>query len=154
MGRQRERPRLSSKQRFWNRASFVVIGDTRTKRAFPLFTYRGLKASGKTVYAVDPGKSVVDGDATYPDLTALPQPVEAAVLEVPREETAAWVERVAEAGIRNLWIHHGTETPEALAVVALRDLRVETGACAAMYVTPGLTIHSLHKWVNQALGKY
>lgn len=154
MSQSTEQTKSSSKQRFWSSTRYAVIGSSGSGKRFPLFTYRGLKAQGRTVYPVDPGAAAVEGDQTYPDLTALPGPVDAAVLEVPRDQTAAWVERVADAGIRNLWIHDGTETPEALAIAERRGLRVETGACAAMYVTPGFTFHSLHRWVNQLLGKY
>ncbi|HEY3281783.1 MAG TPA: CoA-binding protein [Armatimonadota bacterium] len=144
----------SSREQFWEQGSYAVIGHTGSKRHFPLFTYRGLKSLGKTVYAVDPGAREIGGDPAYPDLSALPAPVEAAVLELPKDEVLAWVGRAADAGVRGLWFHDGTETPEALALAASRGLRVETGACAVMYVTPGFTFHSIHKWICQVTGKY
>jgi hypothetical protein len=48
----------------------------------------------------------------------------------------------------------GRETPEALALARDRGVEVLTGTCAAMYVKKGLSYHSLHKWINQAIGKY
>lgn len=144
----------STREQFFEMSSFVVIGDSRTRKPFPRLTYRGLRSLGKCVYAVDPGASEVEGDRSYPDLASLPGPVEAAVLEVPKAETAAWVERVADAGIGHLWIHWGTETPEAISLAVRRGLRVETGACAVMYVTPGFTGHSVHRWIMKLLGKY
>ena len=76
------------------------------------------------------------------------------MIEVPAAETEGWVRRAADAGIRNVWIHMGTETPEALALAAQRGLRVESGTCAAMYVHPGLSFHAPHRWVMKLLGKY
>jgi hypothetical protein len=35
-----------------------------------------------------------------------------------------------------------------------RGLNVQTGTCAVMHLKPGVSYHSLHKWINQALGKY
>ena len=144
----------SSRQEFWTRSRYAVIGDSSSKKKFPRLTYNGMKAMGKTVYPVDPGAGEIDGDRTYADLAGLPASVEAAVLELPREATAAWVEKAADAGIRELWLHDGTETPEALTLAARRGLRVETGACAVMYVTPGFSIHALHRWVMQLMKRY
>lgn len=143
----------SSREQFWEKERYAVIGDSRGK-TFPRLTYRGLKASGKTVYAVNPGAPSVEGDPSYRDLESLPGPVDAAVLEVTPGETVAWVGCVADAGIRDLWIHMGTETPEALALASERGVRVETGTCAVMYVTPGFTGHSIHAWIMKLLGKY
>jgi len=138
---------------FWNNDSFAVVGHS-TERNFPLLTYRGLKQLGKTVFAVDPTTEEVDGDRTYPDLAYLPRSVDAAVLEVPKKETRGWVDSAARAGIRDVWIHMGTETPEALALASERGLNVRSGTCAVMYVTPGFTFHSLHKWAMKLAGKY
>ena len=45
----------------------------------------------------------------------MPAPVESAILEVPKEETAGWVAKAADAGVKQIWIHQMTDTPEALA---------------------------------------
>jgi predicted CoA-binding protein len=149
-----EHEQVSSRMEFWTRSSFAVVGHSGSAKSFPMFTYRGLKASGKTVFPIDPGAGTIDGDRTYRDFGALPRTVDAVVLEVPKLETAGWVQGAADAGIRHVWIHMGTETPEALEIARQRDLRIETGTCAAMYVTPGLTFHSLHKWAMQLFGNY
>jgi predicted CoA-binding protein len=149
----KEEPVTSQRQTFWERDSFALVGHT-GKRPFPKLTYNALKRSGKTVYAVDPSIDEIDGDRTFADLDALPAPVEAVVLELPKEETAAWVARVADAGIKAVWIHQRTDTPAALELASRRGLEVCAGTCAVMYVTPGLSAHSPHRWIRRALGKY
>ncbi len=143
----------SQRERFWDQQSFVVVGDS-AKRKFPGLTYNGLKKAGKTVYAVDPSSGDVEGDKAYPDFKYLPKPVEAAVLELPKEETAGWIKLAAEAGIKNVWIHQATDTPEALTVAEQNDMSVCTGTCAVMYVIPGLSGHAPHRWIMRLLGKY
>jgi predicted CoA-binding protein len=130
-----------------------VIGH-QGKRAFPKMTYEALKERGCTVYAVDPGGGTVAGDPTYPDLTALPGPIEAAVMELPKEETAEWVAKAADAGVDAIWIHQMTDTPEALEEAEKRGLTVHTGHCAVMYNKQGLSMHSPHRWIWKAIGKY
>jgi predicted CoA-binding protein len=143
----------SERERFWDHQSFAVVGDSAMKK-FPRLTYSALKKAGKTVYAVDPSSGDVDGDKAYPDFKYLPKPVEAAVLELPKEATAAWVQLAAEAGVKNVWVHQMTDTPEALAVAEQNGMNVCAGTCAVMYVIPGLSGHAPHRWIMRLLGKY
>ena len=48
----------------------------------------------------------------------------------------------------------GTESPEALALAEEKGLNARSGTCAVMYVTPGFTFHSIHKWIMKLIGKY
>lgn len=143
----------SPHERFWENESFAFVGHS-AKKGFPKLSYRELRGQGRKVFAVDPSVGEIEGDRTYPDLASLPEPVEAAVLEVPAEETKAWVARAADAGIRKVWIHMGRETDEALALARERGLEALTGTCAVMYVKPGFSYHSLHKWINRLAGRY
>jgi len=138
---------------FWDKSSFAVVGHA-AKKNFPHLTYRGLKQRGKVVFAVDPSTETIEGDTAYADLALLPETVEAVVLEVPKEETKDWVGKVADAGIKDVWIHMQRETPEALELADRRGLDVRRGTCAVMYLTPGFTYHSIHKWVMKLAGKY
>jgi predicted CoA-binding protein len=138
---------------FFGHESFAVIGHSK-KRSFPRLTYNGLKNLGKTVYPIDQSAENIEGDPTFPDFSALPGPVQGVVLEVPKEETEAWVTKVAEAGVKDLWIHMGTETPEAIEVARSHRIDTHTGTCAVMYVTPGFTYHSIHKWLMKLGKKY
>lgn len=141
----------SDRETFWNAGSYAVIGDSKNK-PFPMLTYGALKARGDSVYAVDESAEDIDGDKAYRTLDELPVPVEAAVLEVAREDTADWVGRVADAGIHDLWIHMGRETPEALEIASQRGLAVRHGTCAVMYLKGGY--HAFHKWIEQLRGRY
>ena len=143
----------SAHEKFWDCSSYAFVGHSAVK-PFPKLSYGELKKRGKKVFAIDPSADRIEGDATFPDLDSLPEKVEAVVLETPREETEDWVRRVADAGIENVWIHMGRETPEAVALAKERGVEVLTGTCAVMYVKKGLTYHSIHKWINQLIGKY
>lgn len=143
----------SKYENFWSCSSYAVVGHS-VKADFPKITYRELRKSGKKVFAVDPSTGAVEGEKAYPDLISLPEKVEAVVIEVPREETREWVARAADAGIRNVWIHMDCDTLEALELAREKGLNVCHGTCAVMYVVPGFSIHSIHKWINKLLGKY
>jgi predicted CoA-binding protein len=143
----------SNYETFWSHERYAVVGHAQ-KKSFPKLTYGGLKKLGKTVFAVDPSTTSIEGDTAYPDLEALPDKIDAVVLEVPKEETCHWVAKAADVGVKDLWIHAGTDTPEALAVAADKGMNARHGTCAVMYVTPGLTFHSIHRFVMKITGKY
>lgn len=143
----------SAREQFWTHSAYAVIGHN-AQRPFPKLTYRGLKASGKKVFAVDPSGGEVEGDATVPSLGDLPEPVDAAVLELPRDEVPAWLDKLAEAGITRAWLHMKTDSPEAIAKAEQHGIELQHGTCAVMYVTPGVTFHSIHKVIMKMTGGY
>ena len=143
----------SNYETFWKNDRFAVVGD-KAKQNFPVLTYRGLKKLGKSVFPVDPSADEIEGDHTCATLEDLPEKIDAVVLEVPKEDTRDWVAKVADAGIEDVWIHMGRETPEALALADDRGLNARAGTCAVMYVKPELSYHSIHKWIMKRTGKY
>lgn len=140
-------------EEFWDAQVYAVVGAS-ARRPFAKITYGALKEQGKTVYPVDATVAEVAGDMTYDDLASLPQTPQAVVLELPREETAAWVVKAAEAGVDSVWIHQMTDTPEALAEAEKRGMKVITGHCAVMYTKPGFSMHAPHRWIWKLLKKY
>jgi uncharacterized protein len=143
----------SDHESFWDSTTYAVVGHS-AKRAFPRLTYGGLKSNGKTVYAVDPSADTIDNDRAYPDLASLPAGVQAVVIEVPREETLAWVEKTAAAGVKDVWLHMNTDTPEAIALAKQNGIHIRTGTCAVMYLRRGFSVHSLHRLIRKISGKY
>jgi predicted CoA-binding protein len=138
---------------FWDNEKFAVVAHSEVK-PFPILTYGALKrAEGKTVYPVDPTTDTIEGDSTYPDLASLPEVVDAVVLEPPKEETAGWIEKAAEAGITEVWIHMGRETPEAIELARERGLKLRTGTCAVQYLTGGFP-HNIHRALRKLVGRW
>ena len=143
----------SNYETFWEHDCFAVVGD-KAKQNFPILTYRALKKLGKSVFPVDPSVEDIEGDHAYATLESLPAKVDAVVLEVPKEDTKDWVANAADAGIKDVWIHMGRETPEALTLAKDKGMNARTGTCAVMYVKPEPSYHSIHKWIAKLGGKY
>jgi len=143
----------SNYENFFDADKFAVVGNS-LKMKFPVLTYRGLKNLSKTVYPVDPSASDIDGDKTYKTLDELPENVERVIIEVPKQETGNWIRAVASAGIEDAWIHMGCDSQEAKKLAEDNNINLRTGTCAVMYVTPGASYHSIHKWIMKMLGKY
>ncbi|NCA71243.1 MAG: CoA-binding protein [Sphingobacteriia bacterium] len=143
----------SNYETFFTLGRFGVIGRSQAK-PFPLISYRRLKALGKTVFAIDPSTDRIDGDRAYPDLAALPGPVEGLIIETPKTETRDWIAAAAAAGIRDVWVHQGHDTQEAVTLAKEQGINLRTGTCAVMYLEPGLSYHGLHKLIMKWSGRY
>ena len=143
----------SRHEQFWDASSFAFVGNT-AKKGFPRLSYGKTRALGKKVFAIDPTCDEIERDTAYSDFAALPEKVDAAVLEVPREDTADWVRKAADAGIEKIWIHAHRDTPEAIALGKEKGVELLTGACAVMYVNRTPSVHSIHKWIAKLGNKY
>lgn len=142
----------SDYETFFDHRSFAVVGHSADK-PFPILTYRGLQKRGKRAFAVDPSVETIDGEPAYPDFDALPEPVEAVVIELPRDQTRAWIAKAAAAGIEDVWLHMSADTPEALELARAEGLRVRHGTCAVQYLDGGFP-HNVHKLIRKLLGRY
>jgi hypothetical protein len=141
---------MSSKNDFFSDDRFILVGDT-GGRKFPLFAKRFLEEQGKTVYAVD----LAGSEGYLGSLDEVPEGAQALIVEVPKERTEQVVAAAVEKGIKKVWIHQMTDTPEALAACATAGVRVESGSCAVMYLAPsGFSPHSIHRGIWKLLGKY
>ena len=142
----------SAREIFWENGSFAFVGHSE-KRKFPVLSFDGVRKQGKTVYAVDPSVEEIAGERTVATLADLPGPVDAAVIEVPKEETADRVRDAAKAGIRKVWLHMGTDTPEALAAAEEAGIEVQKGTCAVMYVD-ARSYHRIHRFFMKLFKKF
>lgn len=143
----------SNYETFFDAERFAVVGDS-AQTPFPILSYRGLKRLGKTVFPVDRSTDRIDGDQAFASLDALPESPQAVIIEVPKQETGAWVAQAAAVGAADVWIHMGLETEDAIALAAEKGINLRTGTCAVMYLSRGFSYHSIHKAIMKALGKY
>ena len=143
----------SNYETFFNGQKFAVVGNS-DKMNFPVLTYRGLKNLSKTVFPVDVKANEIDGDRVYREISEIPEQVDRVIFELPKNEMASWLLKASEAGIKDVWIHMGCETKEAVQLGIEKGINLRTGTCAVMYVTPDPSFHSIHKWIMKIFKKY
>jgi len=144
----------SEKETFFNLSCFAVVGNSDLKR-FPVLTYGNLRLLGKTVFPVELGSpSSVEGDRAFKSLAELPGPVEGVIIELPKEHVMAVAQQAAQAGIKHVWLHMGSDTPEVLTFCREQGMQVRRGTCAVMYTKQGLSYHSIHKLIMKLTGRY
>lgn len=143
----------SIQERFWMQSTYAFVGHS-AKQPFPRISYGEAKKRAKRVFAVDASVDRIEGNRTFADLSSLPEKIDGLVIEVPPEETLGWIQRAAAAGVKDVWIHPGCETPEALEFARREGLNVLTGHCAVMYLSQGFSPHAIHRWFTKLAGRF
>jgi acyl-CoA synthetase (NDP forming) len=91
--------------------SIALVGASRKRNSVGNDTLRNLLSGGYqgTVFPVNPSYSQLNGQVCYPDIAALPDPVDLAILSVPNRVLLRTVEEVIGAGARALLIFASAE---------------------------------------------
>ena len=93
---------------------WAVIGVSNNTAKYGYKVYMQLKKAGYTVYAINPGLDIIDGDPCYPSLTALPTRPDAVSVVVPPKVTEQIIKDCIELGIKRVWLQPGSESKEAI----------------------------------------
>jgi len=141
---------------FLDHERFAVVGVTRKGDSVANAIYKKLRASGRTVFAVNPNASELEGDPAYPSVLAIPGGVGAAVIATHPSVAAAVVRECGEARIDRIWIHGtfgGTDVPpDAVAAAAALGIRLIPGGCPMMFCEPVDLPHRCMRWFRHATG--
>lgn len=107
----------------------AVVGVSDNPRKYGAIVYRTMKSRGYDMLAVNPNLSSFDGDPCYPNLTALPEAVDGAVLVIPPPNVLQVLRDADAAGIRYVWLQPGAESQEAIALASELGLNLIYDAC-------------------------
>lgn len=130
----------------------AVVGVSCSGKKFGNHAYRELKARGHRLFPIHPQAGRVEGDRCYPNLAALPEPVDAVWIRVSPAQAEPVVREAAAAGIPRVWLQQGAESEAAARFGQERGLSVVQGECILMFASDKL-LHRLHRWVWGWLGK-
>jgi len=93
-------------------ASIAVIGATDRPGKYGGIVYRDLKAKGYKVFAVNPYRETVDGDQCWHSVTDLPETPTVVDLVIPASRALTVLDECEQAGISNIWVQPGADSPE------------------------------------------
>jgi uncharacterized protein len=131
----------------------AVVGVSRSGKKFGNAIYQELKQRGYEVYAVNPQAQEINGQTCYTSLSSLPVAVEGVVICVKPQEAARVVREAADAGIRQVWLQQGAQSPEALDQAGALGITPVSGKCILMYAQPVRSFHAWHRGFANLLGK-
>lgn len=147
---------MTSKQdvtNFLAQKKLAIVGVSRSHEKFSNAVYRELKAKGYQLFPVNPNAETVEGDRCFPDLVALPEKVDGALIIVPSSEVDSVVKDAVKAEIKNVWIQQQSETKSAIDYLKENGVNVVHNECVMMFAEPTAFFHKLHRWVWGLAGK-
>lgn len=109
--------------------TIAVVGATEDRGKYGSVVYRDLKRKGYAVFAVNPGRSSVDGDPAYPTLSDLPQAPDIINLVVPASIGLDVVAEAGRLGYDTVWLQPGAESPALIGYLQDHGFEYLTDAC-------------------------
>jgi hypothetical protein len=142
-------------QEFITGRRVAVVGASRTndKYKFGNMAAAELKRRGYEVYFVHPQAETINGETAYPNLNALKERVDGVLVSVPAVKGADVLRDAAAAGIRNVWLQQGGESPELVKLGEELKLNLVTGKCILMYAQPVRSFHVIHRFFARVGGQ-
>jgi predicted CoA-binding protein len=142
-------------QDFISGRRIAVVGASRTnaKYKFGNMAAAELKRRGYEISFVHPQAETIDGQRAYPSLSALIGKVDGVLVSVPATKGAAVLQDAAAAGITNVWIQRGGESPELIQLGEELKLKLVTGKCILMYAQPVRSFHMIHRIIARVRGQ-
>lgn len=108
----------------------AIVGVSRSDYKYGHRVYFDLKRRGYDVVPVNPKYETFDGQVCYPDLTAIAEPVDGAVVIIPPPEVPGVLRDAAQAGIEYVWLQPGAESAEAVRLAQELGLKlIHDGPC-------------------------
>lgn len=117
---------------FLSQERFALFGMSRAGDKFGNKVYRNLTSKGYRVFPIHPATDNIQGITCWPNLAALPEKVDGAVIVVPPEQTERIVEKLAEADIRRVWMQPGAESKKAIQYCEEKGMSVIYQECVMM----------------------
>lgn len=140
-------------QDFIESATIAVVGVSTSRKKFGNSVYRGLKEKGYNVFPVNPFAEAVEGERCFPDLTSIPEPVEAAIILTKPKNSEGIVEDARNKGIKKIWFQQGADFSKQVEKAQKAGMAVVSKKCIFMYAPPVKGGHALHRFFAKLFGK-
>ena len=129
----------------------AMAGVSRNPKKFGRVAYEELTRKGLKLIPVNPNIESINGTVCYADIQHLPDQVKSLVIMTKKDQTASVVEAAIAKGIKNIWIQQSSDTPEAMALLAGKDINVITKQCILMFHEPD-SFHKFHRSIKRFFG--
>lgn len=137
---------------FLGHETIAIVGVSRHGGKFGNYAMRTLQAKGYRIVPVHPAAAQIDGVACVPRIEKLPKNVRAVLIVLPHAQTLAVVREAADAGIRDIWVQQGAESPAVMALCKELGLHAVTGECILMFAN-ATGFHKVHRWISRLTGR-
>ncbi len=141
---------------FFRSKTYAVVGISAKKKHFGNYVFKQLQERNFSLVPVHPSLTSfqeIECRNSVSDATKQKN-IDAAVVLVSKENSFKAVNECIEAGIKNIWLQQGSETPETIETAKRQGVNLIYGECIIMFLhNPGFG-HKLHRTINKVFGLY
>lgn len=151
-------PRMpASVSAFLDGRRFAVAGVSRQPGQPANAIFKKLRDSGFEVFPVNPKAEAVEGVRCFPDVAAVPGPIDGVVVATHPRVALEVVRACAGKGVRRIWFHRsfgaGSVSEEAVRECEARGIACIVGGCPMMYCDPVDPAHRCFRWLLGLSGR-
>ncbi len=140
-------------QEFIQGKNFAVVGVSSNKQKFGSAIYTDLKDRGYKVFAVNPVLKEFAGDPCFANVGAINDKIDGVIVCIPPAKGEQVVKDTAAAGIKNIWLQQGADSPALVKQAQDLGLVTVAGKCILMYMEPVKSIHAFHRFFAKLFGQ-
>lgn len=134
--------------------SIALVGASDDKKHFSNAVFRGLEEHGVHPIPVNPHEETVGGRTCYPNVAAVPGPLDGVIVMVNHETAVQVVDDCVDRGVTHVWLFKGIGGESAMsdeAVARCREHGIEVipGACPMMFLQPVKGLHRFHLGIRR-----
>jgi len=109
---------------------FAVVGASSQRHKYGNKVFRCYLQNGRRAIPVNPTEKEIEGEIVISSVADLPKEVQSISLITPPPITEKIVQQAAAAGIRNIWMQPGAESPAAIEFCHQQGLNlIADGSC-------------------------
>ncbi len=131
----------------------AIVGVSRSGQKFGNKIFAELKARGYQVSIVHPQAQEIGGEPCFPNLAALRGKIDGVVICVSPGQAGQVLREAVQAGVKNIWLQQGAQSPEVLALARQLGVNPVAGKCILMYAQPVRSFHRFHRGFMQLFGQ-
>lgn len=145
---------MADVERFLNAERIAVVGVSRDPRDFSRVLLRELGSRGYDAVPVNPAaEGPIEGRTCFPTVSAIVEPVEAALIMTPPDRSREVVDDCAAAGVDLVWLHRGAGqgavSEDAVAATVRHGMTAVVGQCPFMFLPKSGAIHAVHRFFKK-----
>lgn len=136
---------------------FGVAGVARHPGSAANPVFQKLRQAGYEAFPINPNATEVEGVRCYPNVGALPGPVDGVVIATHPDRSVDIVRQCAEHRVSRVWFHRsfgrGSVSDAAVRECGARGIHCIVGGCPLMYCEPVDIAHRCMRWWLRRSGR-
>jgi len=138
---------------FVNKEHIIVVGVSRTGRKFGNSAVKELQKRGYKISIVHPSAVTLEDIACVRSCKDAGDSNAGLLVVLPPKNVPDILHDAVSAGIKNVWLQQGAESPEVIALAQSLNVEFVSGKCILMYAGNVTGPHKFHRTIMNWFGK-